>query len=562
MKNTVRTNKPKVFIIGLDGATFDIIHPLIEKGKLRNIARLMKNGSWGKLRSTIPPLSPVAWTSFATGKNAGKHGIFDFLRREPDSYQMRFNNANSRCSKPIWALLSEAGKKVGIINVTMSYPPDKVNGLMISGMDTPGDESPFTYPLELYQEIKGKFGKYIFTTESGVPEDIDRETEKFIRGIHNEIKYRLNITEYLMQRNAWDFFVTIFLASDSVCHFCWKYTDINHPNYNPKMASKYANVIDNVYEKLDDAVGKLADSVDEDTTVIIMSDHGFGPVYKVLYINRWLCDKGYLKFAEKSNYRRLHRMFSYVKRELKKVVPEQFVEKRKELGRRKHKSQIMNPLYNVKWVETKAFSEGTYGAIFINLKGREPEGMVKPGSAYEQLRHQLISDFMEVKDPESGDSVVRKVYKTEEVFHGNYLDKAPDLLVEFNDGYDSVGKFNKDQLGIELEGGCLYQLNNWSGNHRLDGILITSGPLVRELGEIKGAEIIDIAPTVLYLMGLPVPKDMDGKVLKEIIDDDYVSMNPITFTEDTKVDHRKDNNYSQDDEKKIEERLRNLGYLA
>ena len=562
MKNIVLTNNSKVFIIGLDGATFDIIHPLIEKGKLRNIAKLMKNGSWGKLKSTIPPISPAAWTSFATGKNPGKHGIFDFLRRELNSYDMRFNNASTRGTEPIWNLLSEAGKKVGVINVTMSYPPDKVNGLMISGMDTPTDKSPFTYPYGLYEEIKEKFGKYIFNAVGGPPENFDSNKDNFIKTSYEEIQYRLNITEYLMGKDPWDFFVTVFLASDGISHYFWKYMDVNHPDYDPKTARKYGTVVYNTYEKLDDAVGRLLSALDEDTTVIIVSDHGFGAIHKVFYINQWLCDKGYLNFTGKTDCRRFCKVLSQVKRELRKFLPEKVLEKRNELARSKRKSNIIDSLSNIKWEETEAFSEGTSGGIWINLKGREPEGVIKPGSMYEQVRRQLIVGLMELKDPENDDSVVRNVYKREQVFNGSYLDRAPDLFVELNDGYSCAGKMNKDLVRIEPKGDCLCELNNWSGNHRLDGVLITRGPLIKKSGEIKGAEIIDIAPTVLYLMGLPVPKDMDGKVLREIIDDDYVNMNPITFTEDTKVDYRKDNNYSQDDEKRIEEMLRSLGYLA
>jgi len=559
MKKTVLDNKSKVFIIGLDGAAFDIIHPLIERGKLHNIAALMANGSYSRLGSTIPPISPVAWTSFATGKNPGKHGIYDFLGRLPNSYGMRLNNANIRCSEPIWNLLSKAGKKVGIINVTMSYPPDKVNGFMISGMDTPSDNTPFTYPSGLYKELKKKFGKHIFTFQDRAPERFDEGIEKSINSIHEEIQYRSNITEYLMKTFSWDFFVTVFLASDAISHFCWKYMDVNHPQYDSKLAGKYGSAINNVYEKLDDAVGRLVNSLGEDTTIIILSDHGFGPVHTVFYINKWLCDMGYLKFKEKFDNKRSYRMFPSLRKGLKKFLPEQFLGKFEEL----RKFRTINPWLDINWSETRAFSEGTCGPIFINLKGREPGGVVNPGSEYDQLRIQIISDLMKFKASEGNDSIVRKVYKKEDIFHGNFVHRAPDLLIELNSGYESAGKFQRVLHGGELKHDCLFQSDGWSGNHRSDGVLIIKGPQIKKARKIIGAEIIDIAPTALYLMGLPVPKDMDGKILKKIVDDDYLNKNPVTFsvTDETGIHGPEENFYSQEDEKKVKERLRNLGYM-
>ncbi len=561
MEKTMITDKTKVFIIGLDGATFDVIHPLIEKGKLRNIAKLMESGSWGRLKSTIPPISPAAWTSFATGKNPGKHGIFDFMMRESNSYNMRFNNASTRCSETIWNLLSEAGKKVGVVNVTMSYPPDKVNGFMISGMDSPGDKSPFCYPSTVYEEIKEKFGEYIFCADGGPPENFAKNRDNFINTSYKEIEYRLNTTEYLMQKNPWDFFVTVFLAADGISHYFWKYMDINNPDYDPEAAGKYGNVIYETYEKLDDAVGRLLNSLDEESTIIIMSDHGSGPIHKVFFINRWLCNKGYLSFREKNGQRKFYNAGTYIKKELKRILPGKFTEKRRELARSKRESNTFDPLSNIKWEETKAFSEGTSGGLWINVRGREPEGAVKPGNEYEQIRNKLIVDLMEFKDLESGDSVVHRVNKREDIFHGDYISRAADLLIDLKNGYVAAGKLNRDLVKIEPKEDCLYPTNNWSGNHRLDGVLIMKGPLIKKLGEIQGTEIIDIAPTVLYLMGLPVPEDMDGKILKEIVDDDHLSSNPIILADNIRADYSKDRIYSQADEKKIEERLKNLGYL-
>lgn len=202
---TNKAPKSKVFIIGLDGATFDIIYPMIEKAQLPTISRLMKTGTHGVLKSTIPDLSPVAWTSMITGKKPGSHAIFDFISRQPDSYKFAPTRGCDRKVQPIWSILSDNGKQVGVINVTMSYPPEEVNGFIISGLDSPRLNENITYPPSLYNEIKEKLGEYILVNPYALT-----TREKHLKGMFEMIDNRLATTKYLMERYEWDFFYGCF----------------------------------------------------------------------------------------------------------------------------------------------------------------------------------------------------------------------------------------------------------------------------------------------------------------------------------------------------------------
>ncbi|MFW9835656.1 MAG: alkaline phosphatase family protein, partial [Candidatus Thorarchaeota archaeon] len=237
----------RILVIGVDGATFDVVGPLVDKGMLPNLGRLMRDGCYGKLLSTIPTLSPVAWTSFATGKNCGKHGIFDFVRRGPGSYRMLVNNASWRRSKPIWVILSERGRSVCVVNVPMSYPPDEVNGYMISGLGTPGTSRDFTYPTWLYEEIRREIGEYIVTPDLHVKmrEKISaKEVQDVVEVLSNCIDIRTEAVKYLMKKQSSEFIMVMFGETDLISHMFWE-SDIE------KVICEGSNAIYEIYEKID-----------------------------------------------------------------------------------------------------------------------------------------------------------------------------------------------------------------------------------------------------------------------------------------------------------------------
>jgi predicted AlkP superfamily phosphohydrolase/phosphomutase len=561
-------NHSKVVVIGLDGATFDIIDPLIAKGRMPNLHSIIKRGVRGDLESTIPPLSPVAWTSFMTGTKPGKHGIFDFLSSKPGSYQFQAINATSRKAEPIWKIVSKTGKKVGVVNVPMTYPADKVNGFMIAGLDSPTVKSKFTFePPELYSEIMEKIGNYIINQDIVINSKSDNP--RYFQGIVDMIENQTAAVKYLMKTRDMDLLIYVSTATDFIQHGSWKYIEENHPDYREELHEKYGSDIYKIYEKMDNVLGEIIKNIDPETTIIIMSDHGQGPLYKFFSLNDWLRKEGYfhvnLGYQRNAKYR--------VLTHLRKLVDNLFLGLgmnsgyetiQKITGRFRGKiTSVISSLYtnNIDWNRTTAFCEGSYPAIFINLQGKYPNGRVKHGEEYEKLRDEIISKLKGFKDPHTGEEIVDEIYKTEEIYPGEVNGTPPDLICALKDGYHGGGR--AEQLYLGLDENKLFCSHRWSGQHRMNGIFIAAGPSIRANTTISNAHIVDIAPTILYQMGLPIPLVMDGKVLEEIFASEYLRSNEKRFSERTEYDEKGEEVQvlSDEDSELVKNRLRDLGYI-
>ncbi|HWR71740.1 MAG TPA: alkaline phosphatase family protein, partial [Nitrospirota bacterium] len=347
----------KVIIIGWDGATFDIINPLVAAGRLPNVAYLMKNGVWGRMESTIPPLTPTAWTSLSTGVNPGKHAIFDAMLYSPEARRMSFVNASMRKCAPVWSVLSEAGRKVGVLNVPMTYPPDEVNGFVIPGMFTPEGADDFTYPRGLKDDLIRTFGRYFIEC------NYSSSPSTYLKSILSvDVDFREKVASYLMERYDWDFFFCVFMSSDRVQHFFWKYLDPSHPGHK-----KYGNAIATVYEKMDESLGRLIEKAGVDATVVMVSDHGSGPLKKAFFLNYWLLINGYLflkrDFAD--IFRKTPRVWSRFAGTIKKVLRAS-ISGRVGSGITESQRDILTLFPSlIDWDRTVAFSEGVGGGIYI-----------------------------------------------------------------------------------------------------------------------------------------------------------------------------------------------------
>ena len=546
---TKRTSKNKVLVIGLDGATFDIIYPLIKKGKLPNISRLIDTGTHGVLKSTIPDLSPVAWTSMITGRKPGNHPIYDFITRRESSYDFKSTKGGDRKVMPIWSILSENGKEVGVINVTMSYPPEKVNGFLISGIDSPGLDSTFTYPPSLHSEIKEKLGRYTLINPYGLT-----TREKQLQGMFETLDNRIATTKYLMERFKWDFFMTVFIETDGAQHFYWKDMDTTHPDHNIETPGPFKNAIFDVYTRLDKEIGEFIKMNEEEVTVMVVSDHGFQPLHKLFVLNNWLLHKGYLFLEEGiGSVVSLDKLVSLGKKLKGRLLP----------GSRGMKGKI--PSLSIDWQRTKAFADGTFGYIYINKKGREPQGTVEPGKEYEDLCEEIIEGLKSVRDPDNGSPVVENVFRREEIFKGPYMDSAPDLIITSRENYFVSASSERlpKVRGKRRQSDSMFQKHIWSGNHKPNGIFIVNGPDIKKGHEVEDANIIDIAPTILYLLDQEIPSDMDGKVLLDAFGGRHIEANTPKFKE---VDHldrdiESSEEFLPDEDESVKERLRNLGYL-
>lgn len=567
----------RVLVIGLDGATFDLIRPWIRGGHLPNLERFMKEGSWGELRSVVHPFSAQAWTTFATGMNPGKHGIFDFVERRSGTYDIQFFNAHHRRARALWNLLGERERKVIVVNIPMTYPPEEVNGLLISGMDTPDVHCHFTHPKGLYEEIRQRFGRYIIMSNAGKLMKRGRPDLARKRTIEM-MENHYEVTRYLMRTYPWDFFLVNFSASDNAMHHFWNYMDPGHVQHRPEEAARYGGTVLDVHKRLDEMVGIITRELPDDVTVFIISDHGHGPTGDRMFrVNRWLRESGYLVFREDSGtgdlrrgwlrtaaVRSLQILFETLRVYLPTGIKSRLVLWMPGLRNKVESSFVFS---HIDWSRTRAYSEEIRANIWINLQGREPKGTVSPGEGYEKLRGEIIAKLKALVDPETGEPVVDDVYRREDLFHGPCMEQAPDILFTLRDqsivlqlSRPAARERFLERIDFNSNGSYIQ-----GGSHRLQGILFVKGPSISEGTEVMGARIEDLAPTILYVMGEPIPKDMDGRILKGLFKDGVLRASPPAFIQGEVGVGRgamESSGYSAREEEEIRERLSGLGYMG
>ena len=518
----------RLLIIALDGATFDLIDPWSAQGKLPHISALMKQGLRANLESTIPPMTFPAWSSFMTGMNSGKHGIYDFTRRVPGHYHLEFVSARSRKSPTLWKLLSDGGKRVGVMALPTTYPPEPVNGFMISGFDSPvstGTDPSFIYPRSLFGEIKERVGPYKITDFQQFRMG-KRWHEKALKKIRETLQHKAAIAAYLLDKEPWDCFMVLFGESDTVCHHFWMFHDPDSPRRPRKFKQEFEEAILSIYQRLDTIVGQLISQVHPGMAVMLLSDHGFGGAGdKVVYLNRWLERDGFLKFRRGAQAGVWGA--SALRAASVKLLPLRLQESLLRKGARAANALLsQTQIGAIDWGRTRAFSTemNTLPAIWINLRGREPNGIVAPGIEYETLREELIGALPRFLNPETGQKVVGRAYRREELYHGPYMNQAPDLVLELglDNGYTYTclsscgrrGRIPMRVLKANERAGAKGQSMN--GSHRRQGIFLFAHGQRPRKGRLSDLSIMDMAPTILAFLGLPVPPNMDGRVILEI----------------------------------------------
>jgi len=550
----------KVLVIGLDGVPLSLIERGAKEGLLPTFQRVIEGGATGLLKSTVPPTSGPSWSSFMTGKNPGKTGIYDFLYRREGGYVFPPVNANRRDGKSLWRLLSEEGKRVGVVNVPMSYPVEEVNGFLIAGWMTPYSAQDFIYPPELHRELTEVVGNYrIYPTETFAEE----RKEGFFEACDSLLDLRTKTALYLMGRQPWDFFMNVFFDTDRVLHQLWHYLDPDHPWCQGGDKEDKSGPVKRYFQRVDRAVGELLSRVDDDTLVFIMSDHGMGPAHNFIVLNNWLLDTGLLKLKD-DPFRWLKRgLFraGFTLRNVHKIADQLGLAKHAEYKGLYSMDHLMKLVFlsflDVDWSRSKAYSFGRHlGSIYINLKGREPEGMVPPGE-YEALREEIIQLAKEFVDPRTGEPLIGQILRKEEIYQGPHLDRAPDLILRPRDERNIF--FGLADFGSNITVDTVYR---YSGMHRDYGMLIMKGGPVRKGVRVEGAQIRDLAPTILYTMGVPIPKDMDGRPLLEAFQEEYVKSLPLAYSEVGSGRELKETGYTEEGEREIQERLKGLGYLG
>ncbi len=566
---------PKAVIIGLDAATWTLIRPWIAEGGMTTLAKLMKSGVSGKLESVSPPITPPAWTSFMTGKNPGKHGVFNFVESETSGYAMNYANGGTRRSPTVWQVLNAAGFSVGTMNIPFTYPPERLDGFQISGLDTPSENSAFIHPSTLRDELFNHLGKMSHDVRFLGSMSTDDRRARVLGELKKLDEQWTNAALYLLERHPQDVMMFVFMSIDTVQHYFWQYMDRNHFLHDPKADSRFQNAVREVYERLDAATARLIEKLPVETTVFVVSDHGGGPVAdRVLYLNRYLAHLGLLHYAPKATMpvyalvaKAVRGGFSLLRGSLSS---RQKVFLAKVLPNLRKQAELAYTSFDIiNWSRTKAYCSEVLAAppsIRINLKGVKREGIVEP-EEYEALLDFIVKKLKELKDPRTGKPVIARIFRREEIYQGPFAKEGADLTLDwwsedslFSTEPSFPEETEKPPLVVCERGPS--GKSEWGGTHRLHGILVARGPVLKDNAEVEHARLIDLAPTLLHLLGVPVPEDMDGKVLVDVFGPEFLASHPVrtggaagTSSQDPS------SGYTTEETSKIEERLQALGYI-
>lgn len=465
----------KVMVIGLDCAAPELVFGAFHD-ELPTLRKLYEGGVWGQLESCIPAITVPAWSVMMSSKDPGTLGIYGFRNRRDYTYHNNVIATGALVKEPrVWDILGEAGKQVALVGVPQTFPVQPVNGVTIGSFLAPSVQSEFTFPSDLREKLLSVAPRYELDVRNFRTPDKDW----LIQQIWDMTEQRFEALNWLMESQPWDYFMWVEMGVDRIHHGLWSYMDPGHRRHEP--GNKYQNTIRDYYKLIDAQLDRMLSRIDDDTVVLVVSDHGGKKMDGGIAINEWLVRNGYLTLEE--------------------VPAERFDA---------NGSRMLTPFTKVEvdWSKTKVWgSGGYYGRIYINVEGREPEGIVKRDE-YEALRDELTERFCNIPDP-TGRSMDTRVFKPQEIYN-KVRNVAPDLIVYWDNlNWRSVGSFGH---------GGIHTFENDTGpddcNHASNGLFILYDP--RQPGsnqEIKGRQLMDVAPTILDIMGVNVPFDMQGKRL-------------------------------------------------
>lgn len=482
----------RVLLIGLDGATFTILDRLMQDGVMPFLEEFTRSGVRAGLRSVIPPLTPPAWTSLMTGRSPGQHGIFDFfLKESPDNHHIRFATSHDVHAETIWSIADRHGLRATVLNFPLTFPAPQINGNVVPGWMPWRQLRLGCYPASLYHRLKALpgFNARELAMDMGLEEKAIEgcradEYEDWIQLHIRREQQWFQILRTLMHEDPCPLTAVLFDGVDKIQHLCWRFLD---PAYLDRISTPWEQRVRELcldyFRQLDRLLAEIVGFAGPETTVVLASDHGFGPQIGTFFVNAWLEQRGYLAWAT----------------DKAPVASETQV-----LGI----GQLARHVYLLDWEKTKAYaSTPSTNGIHIVLASREDHHGV-PEPEYEQFRDQLIAELLGFTDPGTGEPVVAHVWRREEVFNGPYMDLAPDLTLELRDG----------GLVSILAADVPYKSRREpAGTHRPDGIFIARGPGLRQGASLDRLSILDVAPLLLYSLGLPIPANMEGQVPAEAL---------------------------------------------
>lgn len=379
----------RTFVLGLDGMPYTLLQDMFSKNRMKNLRSISDRGSIRRFNSVIPTISSVAWTSYATGKNPAEHNIYGFVDRTANPFSIKIPTSGDRGAETVWSKLAQKGKRVVSINVPMTYPPEKVNGIMVSCFLCT-DIKKATYPPGFYKFLEER--QYVIDIDAWL---VRKSKEAYLKELVSILEKRFEVAFEIMDDEIWDFFQLHIMETDRLMHFFWD-------AISGGGSLEYSSLVDKFFERLDFFIGELFNKLDKNDRIIILSDHGFCGIKKEVQMNNWLESEGLLKFDGSA------------KRQLTNFLP-----------------------------ESEAYSL-LPGRIFINLKGREERGSV-PVSDYRDLVKDISERLAKLRNPENGEKIIEKVFLRDDIYSGRYIDNSADIIAHPKDGYDLKGALdNRD----------------------------------------------------------------------------------------------------------------------
>lgn len=539
----------RLLLVGLDGATFDVLLPLAAAGRLPVLAELMRRGSHAPLASTIPPITPTAWTTVFTGKNPGKHGIYDFRELDPQSYERRPVYVNRHREKSLWELLGEKGRRSIVLDVPFTYPPRPLAGLMITGYATPRTpDTRFTYPDDLTTVLPAELHDQI---RVALPQHAFDRSQAFIDEWREIMDGRRRLLAHLVRHEPWDFFFAVFSITDNMAHVFWTFLDPAHPNYTKPEAPAFREAFFGAYEQCDRALGELLAAAGEDVTVLVMSDHGFGSIYTRQFLFERLASGGFLRYSGGQdgglNVRgRLLRLLlaAYTRAPaLRELVKGLRPGSKRALSAGLRRTGLMPENAAVDTARSPLLPTDFGLQLWANSRDRFPQGPVKPAEK-EALLARARAHLLAATAPD-GQRIVAATYRGANLYHGPEAAAGPDLIVELANFYRPDGSGARNP---HVEGG-----------HTPQGIFIAAGPGIAQGARLASPRLADLAPTALHLLGEPAPPDMDGRVLAEL----EATPRPVARSTEPAVHGERGQSarLSVAEQAELESQLRQLGYL-
>lgn len=554
--------KRRTLLVAIDAACWEYLDPLLARAALPNIQRLMKHGVYGTLDSPLPPLTPVAWSSLATGKGPAGHGVYEWVRRAPDSYAFVPYTAKDRVGTPFWDRLAEHGIRVGLVNIPLTYPPPTINGFVVCGFGTPEFARRITHPAWLKDEIEGLYETYQPTGPE--PPKSDSNPKVFFEAERDFQQQQIEIAIAASEQCEVDVLAINLMLLDHTNHFF------------PDMSD-----VEEAVACCDSHLGLLMDAFRPDD-VLLISDHGSRRIHGKFLLGSWLADRGYLAWGDRQRLRRSYINWLFMQalghaddnpRLSEKIVRRLAVEAWvrlpssganclwRALGRRiPLRSTDFWAVPDTDTRTSKVYAGAIYGCLYLNTAGREPTGSVSPPHQQRVLA-QLISELSDIIDPDTGEALFSKIYDREALDRGQGIGQPPDLVLDHHSTAWGLSLQLPPPV-VPRDGYFVKDPGMWWGEHSRQGIYVFSGKDIGISPKRGSASLLDVPATLLHLYNVPIPKDFDGQVLTQLLKPAFLSACPVRFQPGDALSVIGSMFKSTEEEtEEILSRLRSLGYV-